>query len=259
MTPDATARPPLDAARLPDRVEVLEATPSTNAVVAERARAGEPEGLVVVAEHQQAGRGRLDRTWVTPPRTSLTFSLLLRPDLPAAQWPWIPLWTGYAVHAALAAHVPGLGLKWPNDLLVDGRKVAGILLERVETPDGPAAVVGVGLNVSQTRDELPVEQATSLALETGAAPDRTGVLTDVLASLEGHRGLLARREELRAAYAGACVTLGSELRVEVPGGVVVEGRGADVDADGQLVVDTADGPVAVRAGDVVHVRPRSVS
>ena len=199
MTQSPAPRPPLDPERLAVpagwRVEVQEETPSTNAYVAERARAGEEPGLVLVTEHQTAGRGRLDRAWETPARSSLTFSVLLRPDVPAASWPWLPLLTGYAVQAALADRLPDIALKWPNDVLVDadsglGRKVCGILVERVETPDGPVAVVGIGINVDQTLDELPVALATSVSLETGEPVERTGLLGQVLGSLHGLQGLL---------------------------------------------------------------------
>lgn len=258
VIPDPATRPFLDSARLPPQVEVLAESPSTNAEVAARARDGAADGLVVVAEHQTAGRGRLDRSWVVPPRAALTFSLLLRPDLPPAAWPWIPLWAGYVVHAALLPIVPTVGLKWPNDVLVPGeaddRKLAGILVERVETPRGPAAVVGIGLNVDLTEEELPVPIATSIALATGVAPDRTALLGDLVAGLADHRGLLADRERLRAAYTQACLTIGRDVRVEVPAGDPVTGTASGLDRDGRLVVRTAAGDVPVGAGDVVHVR-----
>ena len=258
-------RPPLDAEALsqvaPDLVvELHETATSTNAVAADRARAGAPDGLVVVAEHQTAGRGRLDRTWETPPRAALTFSLVLRPTVPAADWPWLPLLTGHTVAKVLrAAGYAGSVVKWPNDVLVGERKVAGILVERVETPSGPAAVLGIGLNVSLTEAELPVPTATSLALEGGAEPDRTALLVELLRSLReaydawqaGGADGLAR---LRASYAAACVTVGREVRVELPGGETLQGRASGIDAVGRLVVVGPDGEVAVGAGDVVHVR-----
>lgn len=264
MTPSPAPRPPLDldllAVPVGWRVEVVEATPSTNAAVAERARAGEEPGLVLVTEHQTAGRGRLDRSWETPARSSLTFSVLLRPDVPPASWSWLPLLTGYAVQAALADRLPDVALKWPNDVLVDdgsgaGRKVCGILVERVETGDGPVAVVGVGINVDQTLDELPVALATSVSLETGEPVERTGLLGQVLGSLHGLQGLLDDVESLRPAYADVCVTLGRTVDVHLPGGDVRRGEALDIDATGALVVGTDDGTFTVAAGDVVHVRP----
>ena len=261
MTSDVPARPPLDNERLADgppslRVEVVEATPSTNAVVAERARAAAPEGLVVVTEHQTSGRGRLDRTWETPARAALTFSVLLRPRVPATEWPWLPLMTGYAVCRALREAGFGAGVKWPNDVLLGEGKVCGILVERVDTPTGPAAVVGVGINVSTTSGELPVETATSLAIEAGAALDRTDILLRVLGALreeyDAWQG--GGAAALHTAYLRACVTVGRDVRVDLPGGGSLTGRATGIDPGGRLVVQASGGESAVGAGDVVHVR-----
>lgn len=235
---------------------MLDRAGSTNAVVADRARGGEPEWLVVVAEHQTAGRGRLERTWESPDRAALTFSVLLRPTVSADRWPWLPLLTGYAVGWALRETGAPACLKWPNDVTVQEAKVAGILLERVETPEGPAAVLGIGINVSTTREELPVPTATSLALE-GVQADRTELLNRIL-------GVLAEQydawqasggESLAAAYQEVCATIGSDVRVQLPSGGTLTGRAEGVDDDGRLLVESASGIVAVGAGDVVHVRP----
>jgi BirA family biotin operon repressor/biotin-[acetyl-CoA-carboxylase] ligase len=254
-------------------VEVLEEATSTNAVAADRARAGVPEGRLVVAEHQTAGRGRLDRTWDTPPRSGLTFSLVLRPTVPPGDWPWLPLLTGHTIAATLRAEGWAAGVKWPNDVLVEdvadpaapARKVAGILLERVETPTGPAAVVGVGLNVSMTAAELPVPTATSLALEPrsgrpAAAPDRTDLLVALATGLREaydawHAGGPAATARLRSSYVETCLTVGRDVRVEMPAGEQLVGRATGVDASGRLVVAGPAGEAAVSAGDVVHVRP----
>lgn len=235
---------------------MVEAAPSTNALVVERARAGEAAGLVVVAEHQTAGRGRLDRTWETPARTALTFSVLLRPTLPAAAWPWLPLLTGYAVGRALRDAGHEAGVKWPNDVLLGELKVAGILVERVDTPVGPAAVVGVGLNVGTTAEELPVQTATSLAIASGSTPDRTGLLVALLARLAEEYAAwnAGGGVALRTAYTAACVTVGRDVRVDLPSGEVLRGRATGVDAGGRLTVDGPGGATAVGAGDVVHVR-----
>lgn len=257
-------RPSLDpvplAALAPDLVvEVLETTTSTNAVAADRAREGAPEGLVVVAEHQTAGRGRLNRTWETPARSSLTFSLVLRPDIAPADWPWLPLLTGHVVSNALRANGYDAGVKWPNDVLVGDRKVAGILLERVEASAGPAAIVGVGLNVSLTAEELPVPTATSLQLASGAAPDRTALLVSLLSSLQEaydawRAGGAEATARLRTSYVAECVTIGREVRVEMPSGEPLTGRATGVDESGRLVVSGPAGDTVVGAGDVVHVR-----
>ena len=251
------AQPPARLATPPGwRVEIIETTLSTNALVAERARAGEEAGLVVVTEHQTAGRGRLDRVWETPARAALTFSVLLRPDAPSHDWPWLPLLAGYAVQAALADRLPDIALKWPNDIMVEERKIAGILVERIDTPQGPAAVVGVGINVSQTLEELPVALATSVELETGEPVDRTGLLGQVLGSLHGLQGLLLDPEALRTAYADVCSTIGRVVDVHLPADEVRRGEALDVDARGALVVSSADATFTVGAGDVIHVRPQ---
>ncbi len=267
---DLPERAPLDRAALSAlsaagrwHVEVVERSPSTNADVSARARDGGEEGLVLVAEHQTAGRGRLDRSWVTPARSSLTLSVLLTPEeVPVARWPWLPLLTGLAVAEAVrrtgGVHAE---LKWPNDVLVDGCKVAGILVERVEGPHGAAAVVGIGLNVSLAADELPVETATSLELAAGRPVDRTALLVDLLEALGGQydrwRGAGGDATAgLKPAYEDACATVGREVRVDLPSGGTAEGRALGVDFDGRLVVRTGAGPVVLGAGDVVHVRPR---
>ena len=254
MTAPLDRRPPLDPTRLPASVEVVEDADSTNSLIGNRAREGAPAGLVIVAENQTAGRGRLDRTWEVPPRAALTFSMLVRPKVPPEVWPWLPLLTGYAVHAALVDRVPGLGLKWPNDVLAADRKLAGILVERIETSTGPAAVLGVGINISQEQSELPVPEATSLSLEVEGEPDRTEVLDTVIGSIDALLPLLADPGSLRRAYSGECVTLGRTVRVDLPGGEVVEGTAIDIDEIGRLVVQTPAGAVPIGAGDVVHVR-----
>ncbi|WP_261821237.1 biotin--[acetyl-CoA-carboxylase] ligase [Nocardioides sp. OK12] len=273
MPDPAPQRPPLDdpldVQRLAGAgVEVVAQSPSTNALVADRARAGAPEGLVVVTEHQTAGRGRLDRTWSTPARSALTFSLLLRPRVAAEHWPWLPLLTGHAVGAALGALGYPAGVKWPNDVLVEGRKLAGILVERVETPTGPAAVLGIGLNVRLPADLLPVPTATSLLVESQERgvdlPDRSTLLLALLERLrasydEWQGGGEAAAGRLRTAYADACVTLGLDVRVELPGADALEGGAVGIDRHGRLLVQpvgAGGAPVAVSAGDVVHVRVR---
>jgi BirA family biotin operon repressor/biotin-[acetyl-CoA-carboxylase] ligase len=262
VTEASAPRPPLDASdQLSSAgvlVEVVPESPSTNAVVAERARAGAVEGLVVVAEHQTAGRGRLDRSWDTPPRAALTFSVLVRPTKEPEAWPWLPLLAGVVVAGAVRELGVSAELKWPNDVLVAGRKVAGILVERVDTPQGPAAVVGVGVNVTTRADELPVSTAGSLSL-AGATVDRSDLLRAVLGRLrqeydawQGPGGSAS----LRASYLPLCATArGQAVRVELPTGPPVVGTGVGVAESGGLEVDTGSGTVTLSAGDVVHVRP----
>ena len=262
MSTQSAPHPPLDVRRLADlpgyAVEVVGQAPSTNALVAQRAAGGAPEGLVVVAEHQTAGRGRLDRSWETPARAALTFSVLLRPDVPPAAWPWLPLLAGLAVDTALrGAGVPA-DLKWPNDVLVAGRKVAGILVERIEAEGGPAAVVGIGVNVSMTAEELPVPTATSLTVE-GFAVDRTDLLRGILAALREHGEAwrdVDGQEWLRETYAARCVTAhGQRVSVLLPSGDTLVGEGLGIADTGALRVHVEGEVVEVNAGDVVHVRP----
>jgi len=242
------------------QVDRVPETGSTNADVAAAARAGAAEGLVVAADHQTAGRGRLGRSWDTPRGAGLAVSALLRPaGVPAHRWPWLPLLTGVAVVEALRIH-PGVEtvLKWPNDVLLDGSKLAGILVERVETTTGPAAVVGIGVNVSAAP-----EGAACLAAQTGpdvVDPEAViAALVDRLSSrYEAWRGQDGDPAAwLAAAYGDVCDTLGREVRADLPGGATVEGRAVDVDAAGRLVLMTATGAAAVGAGEVVHIRPLS--
>lgn len=269
-------RPPLNAAALRralieprglvSDVQVVASTGSSNADVVALAERGADEGLLYVAEHQSAGRGRLDRDWTTPARSGLTFSLLLRPtDVPPKRWTWLPLLVGCAVQQTLLelAGVPA-ELKWPNDVLVEGRKLCGILLQRVDAGDGPAAaVVGVGLNVSLTAEELPTPTATSLVLENASCVDRDPLLRALVRNLatlyaawraEGGDPVGGPDGGLRAAYAGRCGTLGRLVQVHLGDGVVVEGRAEDVDTDGRLIVVHGGERTAYGAGDVVHVR-----
>lgn len=235
-------------------VEILPETPSTNAVCAERARAGAPAGLVVTTEHQYAGRGRLDRVWEMPSRAALAMSALLRPDLSAARWPWLPLMTGVAV-----ATTVGGGVKWPNDVLLgsDLKKVCGILVERIQTAEGPAAIVGIGLNTSLTPEELPVPTATSLAIEWGVEVDRTAVLGELLENLSAAYRLLEEDpQELAARYVALSATIGQQVRAELPGGDALTGTATGIDEHGRLLIASPDGQVrAVGAGDIVHLRP----
>ena len=242
---DDLNRPPLRAHALDRalagdgwRVQVLAETDSTNAVVADRARAGEPAGLVVVAESQTAGRGRLDRRWLSPPRAGLTFSVLLRPEPTLLAWQ--SLLGGVAVVRAVreVAQVDAV-LKWPNDVLVDGRKLCGLL---AEVPVGGLVVLGIGLNVTTRDDELPPGGATSLQLVGAVTVDREPLLKAVLRHLARPAG--------PADYRALCATIGRRVRLELPGGTAVEGVADDVDTGGRLVVDGT----AYAAGDVVHLR-----
>lgn len=202
---------------------------------------------------QRAGRGRLGRAWVSPPGKCLAATVLMHTGrMREERVAWMPLAAGLALANALGTQVGDRArLKWPNDVLVDDRKVAGILCER-----RPRAVaVGFGVNLTLERDELPTPHATSLTLEgaDGTAPVLAdAVLWHMLSSLDALVPALGG-EGLRAAVAASCTTLGRDVRVELPAGEL-RGRAVGIGPSGELQVDTGDGIVDVRVGDVVHVR-----
>jgi BirA family transcriptional regulator, biotin operon repressor / biotin---[acetyl-CoA-carboxylase] ligase len=244
-------------------LQVVESTGSTNADLLARAQTGEPEGAVLAAEEQRAGRGRMGRTWTSPPRAALTFSVLLKPAVPLARRGWLPLLAGVAVATAVT-RVTGVrtGLKWPNDLLTADAKLAGILAEAA----GDAVVVGIGLNVSTEPEEFPATRpgalpATSLRAAGATALDRASLLLAILGELEHWYRAWQRaggdpdRSGLRAEYTRLSATIGRTVRAELPGGQALSGPVAGVDSDGRLLVRVSSGSeVAVAAGDVVHLR-----
>lgn len=265
------------------RIEVVETSPSTNSELVAAVRsdpAAWPAPSALVAEHQTAGRGRAGRTWETPLRAGLTVSLLLRPRVPARTLGWLPLLAGLAVVRTVSDGGVTAALKWPNDVLLPAvdtvaglgpyRKVAGILTEVVpEKPgaaggDGRAVVLGIGLNVSQSAQELPVPTATSLALAGYPRPDRT----DLLVRLLGEVHAVVRRWEqsggdavasgLLDEYTAVSATLGTRVRAELAGDAgVLEGEAVGLDESGALLVRTDSGEErAVTAGDVWHLRQR---
>ncbi len=256
-TPDPTAIAQLLGDETIWRViESVDSTGSTNADLASLARAGEPEGHVLVAAEQTAGRGRLDRTWVSPPGSSLSLSMLLTPRHEFPRWGWLSLLTGMAVASALEDIAPEpsrVKLKWPNDVLIDGGKVCGILSERIEHPSGARAVVGLGLNLELQRDELPVPTATSLSLE-GFPVHREEIVAGVLRHMEHYYSRWQASGTLAAEYRARCSSVGSDLTITVAPDIVVRGRGYGVDEFGRLQVATATGIETFAVGDVVHAR-----
>jgi BirA family biotin operon repressor/biotin-[acetyl-CoA-carboxylase] ligase len=225
-------------------------TTSTNSVLLVQAPEGAPEGLVAVADYQSAGRGRFDRRWEAPPGTSLLFSVLLRPgetELPLPRRHLAVAAVSLAlVEAARASAGVEVQLKWPNDLVSDDRKVAGLLAE--SAPTG-ALVVGAGVNV-QWAPTGPA--ATSLSAIAARPVERGELLVECLLALDrlyGHWDLVSRR------YRAACATVGREVTVQMAAGVpVLHGQAVAVDEEGRLVVSEGAGAlVTVAAGDVTHV------
>ena len=238
---------------------VLPETASTNADLVRAAAEGEvAPWSVLVTEHQSAGRGRLGRTWTSARGSTLTFSALVPiPSAPA----WVPLLAGLAVADAVEeVYAVRPALKWPNDVLApvggphEGHKVAGILCEL--TPAG--IVVGIGLNVDQTEEELPVPTASSLRLLAGGHPaglTRERLLRVLLVHLAATLSAWAEDpDRVRDAYRRSCTTLGRQVRVDLGAGDVRLGRAIAVDEDGHLVADLDGGRRTLAAGDVTHVR-----
>lgn len=245
-------------ARIGHRLEVHASIGSTNDRARQLLDAGVPGGIVVVAEEQTAGRGRMGRTWASPAGVNLMASVGLRPAL-AADAAW-----GLGPAAALAARsaclaVAPVALKWPNDLVdVDGRKLGGLLVEVASEADRVRhAVLGFGINVNWATDAMPRElrtTATSLLALDGRSVDRAALLRRLLEALDDEIVALEAGRSPLSRYREACATLGREVTVETPSGSL-EGRAVDLDDTGALVVETAAGAVAVASGEVIRVRP----
>ncbi|MFJ6531896.1 biotin--[acetyl-CoA-carboxylase] ligase [Microbacterium sp. NPDC091662] len=242
------------------RLEVVADTGSTNADLRANASDAEswPHLAVLVTNDQTAGRGRLDRTWVAPAGSALAVSVMLRklPADPAARG-WIPLAAGVAMAEAIAEQLPAhdVAVKWPNDVLVDGHKICGILAEA--TTD--AVVVGAGVNTAMTIEQLPVPTATSFAALGGVA-DEDRLLAGYLEKLDAHLSALTVSEDavvsgLHGAVSARCATLGQAVRVSLPAGRILEGTATAIDGEGRLLVESEGIEHPISAGDVVHVRP----
>lgn len=252
---------PLAAAVSP-RLHVVAQTDSTNAHLrrdVEHDPEAHPHLSVLLTRDQRAGRGRLDRTWTAAPGTALAISVLLRVSaVPPEARGWIPLLAGLSMRDAVAAQLPAhtVGLKWPNDVLVDDRKISGILAEVV--PADPFLVVlGAGVNTTMASVDLPVATATSFAA-VGAVADEDRLLADYLTGVRDRVAALAvaagADDALRRDVSEACLTIGREVVVSLPAGEVLTGTAEGIDADGRLVVRGPAGEAVVAAGDVVHVR-----
>jgi len=260
------------------RLGIVAATGSTNADLAAALSAHPenwPDCSVLIAEHQQAGRGRSGRSWATPAGAAVTLSVVLRPaGVPQEAFGWLPLLAGVATAAAIreVAQVPAV-VKWPNDVLVaqpeleelagwgHRRKIAGILAEAVATPSGPAVVLGIGVNVSQTPSELPVESAISLATAASVRVSREALVRALLRAVgERYRRWCEVRGDaaacgLAAETSALCATLGERVTVDRPGGEVLTGLAEALSGSGALIiVDDAGVRHEVLAGDVRHIR-----
>jgi BirA family transcriptional regulator, biotin operon repressor / biotin---[acetyl-CoA-carboxylase] ligase len=237
----------------------LAETGSTNTLALDLAQKGAKDGTVVIAETQTGGKGRLGRTWVSP-RGNLYLSVILRPAVPVHKAPLITLMGAVAVAAVVREHleVPA-GIKWPNDVLVSGKKVAGLLTEMSAEPDRIRHIVlGIGVNVNMDARELPPDvrrTATTLAAESGAPLDRTAFVQELLAGLDHwYQRFLKNETDVLKAWEGLNITLGN--RVTVSGtGKRLEGLARSVDAEGRLILELDDGTrLPVAAGDVTIMK-----
>ena len=248
--------------RQPFRPVILrfDSLPSTNTEAARQAALGAPEGLCVVAREQTAGRGRRERSWVSPKDAGLYLSVVLRPAFEVRLWPLITLAAALAVRDALG-DACGLeaDIKWPNDLLAGGRKLCGILAETAEGARGRAVVLGVGVNLR--RGSFPPElndTATSVEEQTGRAPDAERLLEALTRSLARRYEMLhsegGDEETLREWQRRSSYAHGRRVRVALAA-ENFEGTTRGLDPDGALRVETDEGTIrTVRAGDVTGVR-----
>ncbi|WP_308493239.1 biotin--[acetyl-CoA-carboxylase] ligase [Microbacterium terrisoli] len=255
------------AAAVSPRVEVVASTGSTNedaAAAASSDPSGWPHLSVLLTTDQTAGRGRLDRHWTAPAGSALAVSVVVRiPGIPLADRGWVPLIAGAAMTRAIGAQLRDSGhsatLKWPNDVLVDGGKICGILAMAVAR-EADAVVIGSGINTRMTLAELPVPTAISFAA-IGRTVDEDRLLADYLVALDEQLTALATahgdavQAGVHAEIEALCSTLGAQVRVALPDGSMLEGRAQRLDRDGRLVVVAGTRETAVSAGDVVHVRP----
>jgi len=242
-------------------VHAFEKLESTNTTAMKLASDGAPEGTLVVSDAQSAGRGRLGRRWASPPGKNIYASVILRPEFPPSKAPLVTLAASVALCRAINSYA-GLEarIKWPNDILADGRKLAGILTEMSSEPDRVRhVVIGMGVNVNSRPGDLPRDvagTATSIIKLTGRETSRAGLLQQILGELEavydrlvadGADGILEDWRKLSD-------TIGSKVRV-VTQEAEFTGRAIDIDASGALVIERTDGKsISLTSGDVVHLR-----
>jgi len=245
-------------------IQRFDSIDSTNLEAMRQAKAGAAEGLCIVAREQRRGRGRLDRSWHSPADAGLYMSLLLRPKFEMNKWPLITLMAALAVYDALmTACKMRADIKWPNDLCVNDLKLCGILAETVETDSGPAAVVGIGINLGSDILAHAPANAASVESVTGEKPDSEFLLTELLKCIAERYGLLETADgcehTIREWCARSSYAIDRRVRVTVSQ-ETFEGTTRGLESDGALRVETADGRIRViRAGDVTALRSTSTS
>ncbi len=239
----------------------FESLTSTNLEAGKRASEGAPEGLCLIAGEQTAGRGRLERQWVSPKGAGLYFSIVLRPQFEQSSWPLITLLAAVAVHDALRdVYQVETDIKWPNDLLANDRKLCGILAETVETRMGRAVVLGIGINLKHGSFPIELEDvATSVEAAVGQSADLELMITPLVDSLaryyqmlqlEGGPEMIVKEWSARSSYA-----VGKRIRI-ANDNEILEGTSRGLERDGALRIETDAGEIKiVRTGDVTSVRP----
>ena len=255
----------LDAAKeLVSRLEYVDSTGSTNTDLVGFAKDASawPDLSVLCASEQTGGKGRAGRVWESRAGQSLAVSILVRPEsIPADRLGWLPILAGLAMAKSVASVLPekSVGFKWPNDVLVDDQKISGVLSE--VTNDLTAVVIGAGLNMTQTREQLPIVEATSLELE-GATVSFEAALHMYLNEFTAlYREFVSHRGDpdasgLRAAATAHCITIGKRVRAILPNESVIEGKAIQIDSSGRLMisVDGEEQLHLISAGDILHLR-----
>jgi BirA family transcriptional regulator, biotin operon repressor / biotin---[acetyl-CoA-carboxylase] ligase len=252
------------------RIELFEQISSTNQEAINLGQSGVEHGTVVIADRQTAGRGRLARTWFSPGSMNVYCSLVLRANLPAnrlMEWlSWLPLITALSAAEAIESVTSApVSLKWPNDLLMSGRKVGGVLCENVQaSPSGPFQVIGIGINVNMKPEDFPAElraSATSVWNETHTIVDRNRLIAQLLLEMEQCIEELAGHgpQQLALAYQRRCSTVGQKVLASLADGSELTGYAESISKDGSLRIATRSGTlrdtiVELRAADIVHLR-----
>jgi len=249
-----TPRAPLDQSRITSalsqywRVSVVDLTTSTQDDLAKKIISGEgASGDVIVANYQSAGRGRLDRSFLAPPSTALLFSIYLHPERPRDDWGFIPLLAGFSLADTLRKIGANISIKWPNDLLIEEMKLGGI----ISTIAGPGVIIGIGINVSTTIDELPIDTATSLAIAGVTKLDRNFLLPLLLNAFEKDFTAWDQGESFLDKYSQLSATLDKEVTIVGPSESRIQSRARSFDESGRLHL--TDGQI-VTVGDVIHLR-----
>ena len=229
---------------------MVEVTGSTQDDLFQLASSGTAIAKTILAsEYQTSGRGRLDRTFEAAPNSALTFSIYIEPKADIKEWSFLTLLAGLSVHEALHSLDPQtvVGIKWPNDLLIGEKKFVGMIAQATKK----GVVLGIGINVGMSAAELPVDTATSLALEDFSQLDRNVILAAIINHFEINLEMWENDQSFLSEYKSASVTIGSDVEVTIPGGAVIRSKAIGISDTGALLLENGS---EVTVGDVVHLR-----